>query len=70
MLDLQRRLLAELERRGGESATCEELAEALNVADEVETLFHLLERLAANPGRGVERLPGATPFEARYRRDA
>ena len=39
-------------------ATCEELAAAAGAPDEVETVFHLLERLAANPERGVTRRPG------------
>ena len=68
VLDLQRRLLAELERRDGEGATCEELAEAAGAGNDVETAFKVLERLSANPGRGVRRSPGATPFEAVYRR--
>ena len=67
VLDLQRGLLAELERRAGEAAGCEELAAAIDAADEVETAFKILERLAANPTRNVERRPGATPFDSTYR---
>jgi glucose-6-phosphate isomerase len=67
VLDLQRRLLAELGRRAGEATGCEELAAAIGAGDEVETAFKILERLAANPTRNVERLPGATPFDATYR---
>jgi glucose-6-phosphate isomerase len=66
VLDLQRRALAELDRRGGGGATCEELAGALGVPEEVETLFHVMERLAANPDRRVLRRPGRTPFDASY----
>jgi glucose-6-phosphate isomerase len=68
VLELQRRLLAELERRNGEEATCDELAAALDAEGDTETVFKVLERLSANPGRGVERRPGGSPFEARYRR--
>ena len=46
--------------------TCEELAAAAGAPDEVETVFLLLERLAANPGRGVARRAGRTPFTAVY----
>ena len=66
VLDLQGRVLDALRRRGPpRAATCEELAVAAGAADEVETVFHLLERLSANPERGVARRPGSTPFDAR-----
>jgi glucose-6-phosphate isomerase len=66
VLDLQRRVLEALAGRGEEGATGEELAVAAGAADEVETVFHILERLAANPERGVVRRPGSTPFDAVY----
>ena len=67
VLDLQRRLIEQLRSRGDGGATCTELAGAAGAADEVETAFHILERLAANPERGIDRSAGADPFEARYR---
>ncbi len=66
VLDLQRRVLAALGERGAVGATCDELAGAAGARDDVETVFHVLERLAANPGRGVGRRPGRTPFDAVY----
>jgi glucose-6-phosphate isomerase len=66
VLALQRRLLAALECERGRTAT--ELARAIGAEEEAETAFALLERLSANPSRGVTREPGATPTEARYRR--
>jgi len=66
VLELQRKLVAALAARGAAGATCEELAAAAGAPDEVETLFHLLERLSANPERGVTKRPGATPFDAIY----
>ncbi len=66
VLDLQKRVLVALAERGADGATCEELAEAVAAADDVETVFHILERLAANPERGVSRRPGKTPFDAAY----
>jgi glucose-6-phosphate isomerase len=66
VLDLQRRLLAALQGRGAAGGTCEELAAAAGAPDEAETAFHILEHLAANPGRGVTKHPGATPFTATY----
>jgi glucose-6-phosphate isomerase len=68
VLDLQRRLVAALEARGDAGGTCEELAAAAGAPDEAETAFHVLERLAANPGRGVAREAGPTPFLAVFRR--
>jgi len=65
VLDLQRRVVAALQDRPG-GATAPELAEAVGAPEEVETVFHLLERLAANPSRGVRRRPGPDPFEATY----
>jgi glucose-6-phosphate isomerase len=66
VLALQRKLLAALAERGEAGASCEELAAAAGAPDDVETAFHVLERLAANPGRGVTKRPGSTPFDARY----
>ena len=53
--------------RGAAGGTCEDLAAAAGAPDEAETVFHLLERLAANPDRGVARRAGPTPWEAAYR---
>jgi glucose-6-phosphate isomerase len=64
VLDLQRRVERALAERGSAGATCEELAAAAGAPDEAETVLHLLERLAANPGRGVERRPAAAPWQA------
>jgi glucose-6-phosphate isomerase len=66
VLDLQRRLLAWLRGRKGTTHTAEELAAALGAVDEVETVFKVLEHLAANPDHGVARTEGATPFDARF----
>jgi hypothetical protein len=38
----------------------------MGAADEAETVFHVLERLSANPSRGIASRPGATPVDARY----
>ncbi|ANM29746.1 glucose-6-phosphate isomerase [Acidobacteria bacterium Mor1] len=67
VLDLQLRLLDALRERGDQGATCDQLAEAVGEPDAVETAFHILERLAANPERGVMAERGSTPFTAVYR---
>ena len=66
VLDLQRKVLAGLVEIGARGATCEELADAAGAPDEVETVFHILERLSANPERDIGRRPGKTPFAAIY----
>jgi glucose-6-phosphate isomerase len=66
VLDLQRRVVAALAARGTGGGTCEEIAEAASASDDVETVFHVLERLAANPDRSVTRQAGRTPFDAVY----
>jgi glucose-6-phosphate isomerase len=68
VLELERRLLDALASRGSRGGTCTELAIEAGHADAVETAFHLLERLAENPDRGVSRTPGVSPFDAVYRR--
>jgi glucose-6-phosphate isomerase len=67
VLELQRTALAELGRRGESGATAEQLAAAIGADDDVETVFKILERLSANPGRGVERTAAPSPFDAVYR---
>jgi glucose-6-phosphate isomerase len=66
ILDLQRKVVAALRERGAAGGTCEELAAAAGAGDEAETVLHVLERLAANPDRGVARRAGSTPFDALY----
>ena len=66
VLDLQRKILDHLAGQGERGATAEQLARSVGVSDEVETVFHLLERLSANPDRNVEKIPGKTPFDALY----
>jgi glucose-6-phosphate isomerase len=68
VLALQARILAALSARGAAGATAEALAADAGAPEDVETAFKILEHLAANPSRGVARAPGATPFDAVYRR--
>ena len=68
VLALQAKVLAHFEAHHGESFTADSVAAAIGEADEVETLFKILEHLAANPDHGVRRRPGTTPFTATYGR--
>ena len=66
MIALQRKVLAALDEKPRGS---DEIALAIGAADEAETVFHILEHLAANPDRGIRRTAGATPTAARYGRE-
>jgi glucose-6-phosphate isomerase len=66
VLDLQRKLVGALKGRGQAGATLEELIASVAPGED-ETAFKILEHLAANPGRGVLRTPGKTPFDSLYR---
>lgn len=63
VLGVQRAALTAL-RAGAHARTAEEIAAAAGIPDQVETIFQVLERLAAN-GR-VRRSAGPTPTEATY----
>ncbi|HKQ59712.1 MAG TPA: glucose-6-phosphate isomerase [Candidatus Polarisedimenticolaceae bacterium] len=67
VLDLERRLFDALRAAGPAGGSAEQLAAAAGSAELVETAWQLLERLAANPERGVARDAGASPFDAVYR---
>ncbi len=49
-----------------EPASVQQVAEGTGEADSIESLFKILNHLAAN-GRGIEKLAGVTPFDAKYR---
>ncbi len=67
ILDLQKKVVAELRRRAGTFLGIEEIASAAGAGDRIEEVFHLLERLAANRAdRGVSRRRGKDPFSALY----
>jgi glucose-6-phosphate isomerase len=67
VLELQDTLMRALAEQDTNGATCEELAAAAGAPEEVETAFMILQRLAANPVRGVVQQDGTTLFNARYR---
>ncbi len=67
VLALQRAVLAAL-KASPTPQSAEELAALAGSPHEVETVFQLLEHLAANPDRGVHKHEGATAFDARYSR--
>jgi glucose-6-phosphate isomerase len=68
VLDLQQRILAHLRGTRGEAFTVEALAEQIDAKEDVETVFKILQHLAANPDHGVRRrLADSAPiFDATY----
>jgi glucose-6-phosphate isomerase len=66
VLVLQGRILAELRAKNGSFRSAEEIATAIGAEEETETVFKVLEHLAANPDHGVRRKAGATFSEATY----
>jgi glucose-6-phosphate isomerase len=66
ILKLQKEVLGELAAQGATARNAEEIAASIGRPEEAETVFKVLEHLASNPGRGVERIPGPRPAENRY----
>ena len=46
--------------------TAEQVAEAIGAADEVETIYKVLEHVSANVDHAVTRTPGKTPTDATF----
>jgi glucose-6-phosphate isomerase len=67
VLDVQKRVLATLRSARGKALTVEEIAAGAGAGEEPETVFKILQHLAANPDHGVRRAAtGATVFDATY----
>jgi glucose-6-phosphate isomerase len=63
---LQSRIFAFLRKEKGKPFTPDEIASAIGVREEVETVFKLLEHAAANVDHGIIKIPGELPFHSRY----
>ena len=66
VLEIQRQVVAWLRARPGAGAGAREIAAGLGRLDEAVTVFRLLLRLAATPGRGVVRRGGGSPADATF----
>ena len=64
---LQQKVIHYLRCRRGHFQTLADLASAVGTQDRIDDLFVICRRLAANPLRGVEELPGECPFESQFR---
>jgi len=67
VIDLQGKLMRVLREAKGRSLHVEQITDLCGGGADPETVWHLLERLSRNPGRGVEKVPGAAGFEATFR---
>jgi glucose-6-phosphate isomerase len=67
VLDLQVKITNFLTANRGKLFGVGEIASAIKSPDEVETIFKICERLAANPRRGIQKLPGSSPFYSTYK---
>lgn len=66
VLNLQTKLIQYFLDNRGKSVTVAQLAEGIGAQEEIETVFHIVDHLAANSERGVRKVAGATPFTATY----
>jgi len=66
VIDLQIKILAFLKEKAGQTFTSEQIASGIGALDANETVFKVIEHLAANPDRNVKKTKGATPFQATY----
>jgi glucose-6-phosphate isomerase len=69
VLDVQKKIVGYLKAHPGKSFTVDELAKATGLGSEIETVFKVLQHVAANPDHVVRReLPsGRSVFDATYR---
>ena len=66
ILKIQQQILRALTERRKQSFTVDQIASMIPDQNEQEHVFKILERLSANNGRGVKKLPGKSPFDSKY----
>jgi glucose-6-phosphate isomerase len=66
VLQLQAQVLAQLRTSPGKPATAAEIAAAIGVIDQTESIFRLLRHLAANPDHGVTMTTTYQLWESRF----
>lgn len=66
VLDLQKKVIASLEKEKGKTRSALELAQACGEPDEAESVYKILEHLSHNPGRGVQRSGQRGPTTSRF----
>jgi glucose-6-phosphate isomerase len=66
VLRLQRKILEYFRSNKETPHTLIQIAEEIEAEESIETVFRICEHLSANPGRGLQKTPGVTPFNASY----
>jgi glucose-6-phosphate isomerase len=64
LLALQTRIIELLGANKGKAFSIPDLAVAVGRGEDLETVFHIVEHLTANPNRGIAKRAGTKPFEA------
>jgi glucose-6-phosphate isomerase len=66
VISLQLKTLQLLEQKRPEKLSVESIAAGIGAADDGELIFKICEHMASNSDRGIKRVPGSTPFDAKY----
>lgn len=66
VIDRQKQVLELLRKDPGVGKTAEQVAQEAGLEDEVESIYLLLEHLAANPDRGIQRLAEEKPWLSQF----
>ena len=66
VIHLQTETLAFLRKEKGKSFNTEEIASAIELKEEAETIFKILEHAAANPDHGIKKISSTPPFHSKY----
>ncbi len=65
-LTLQGAVMSHLGAHRGEALSADEVADAIERAEQAEDVYHILVHLSANPDRRVHRHPASVPTESRF----
>jgi glucose-6-phosphate isomerase len=66
ILTIQSDVFDLLSARRGDTLTCVEIAQSIEIPDKVEHVFKVCDRLSANSKRGLTRQSNSSPFNIRY----
>ena len=66
ILRIQKQVTSVLTSNPAKAMTVEQISSMIEEKNESEHVFKILERLAANKGRAVNKTPGSNPFTAKY----
>lgn len=66
VLNIQTKLIQYFMDNRGKALTVAQLADGIGAQNDIETVFHIVEHLAANPERSIRKTAGGTPFTATY----